>query len=534
MSENSGKSAEGWSSRIGVIMAVAGSAVGLGNFLRFPGKAYENGGGAFMIPYFVALLLLGIPLCWAEWAMGRYGGSKGFNSAPGIFSVLWRNPASKYLGTLAVLIPMCVYFYYIVIESWCLMYAWDYATGALLMGTDAEAYKDYFAKATGEGEDGALFGIGIKTLIFVGITFLVNFAIVFRGLSGGIEKFCNVAMPLMAICAVCVLVRVLTLGTPNPELPDQNVLNGLGKMWNPPATSQEFQNTLMNPKTWLAAAGQIFFTLSVGFGVIINYASYMKKKDDIALSGITATSVNEFFEVCLGGLITITAAFIFLGASISTYTSSSFDLGFKALPNVFASMPGGQFFGAIWFFMLFLAAITSSLSMLQPVNAFLKESLDISQSKATGILFVITLIGTGYILYFSKGSKALGTLDFWAGEFLIVVLALIQAIFYGWILGIKKGKEEIDRGAQLRVPGFVQYLLKFVTPLFLIVLLVANFIPMKSGGESNMTTQLLEAKNPAVAGALGIIVLSLVFLCIVAFVGGKRWHKQGRYKNIEG
>ncbi|MFO0943845.1 MAG: hypothetical protein U0930_24175 [Pirellulales bacterium] len=128
------ESAEGWSSRIGVIMAVAGSAVGLGNFLRFPGKAYENGGGAFMIPYFVALLLLGIPLCWAEWSMGRYGGRRGFNSGPGIFTVLWKNPLSKYFGTMTVLIPLCVYFYYIVIEAWCLMYAWDYLTGALMQG----------------------------------------------------------------------------------------------------------------------------------------------------------------------------------------------------------------------------------------------------------------------------------------------------------------------------------------------------------------------------------------------------------------
>ena len=119
---------EQWGSRIGVIMAVAGSAVGLGNFLRFPGKAVENGGGAFMIPYFIALLLVGIPLCWAEWAMGRYGGRHGFNSAPGIFSVLWRHPFSKYLGALALLIPMTVYFYYIVVEAWCLGYAWNYLT----------------------------------------------------------------------------------------------------------------------------------------------------------------------------------------------------------------------------------------------------------------------------------------------------------------------------------------------------------------------------------------------------------------------
>ncbi len=455
------ESAEGWSSRIGVIMAVAGSAVGLGNFLRFPGKAYENGGGAFMIPYFVALLLLGIPLCWAEWSMGRYGGRRGFNSGPGIFTVLWRNPLSKYFGTMTVLIPLCVYFYYIVIEAWCLMYAWEYLTGALMQGNAPEIYKAFFGASTGAVEDGSLFSSGYKTLVFVGITFVINFLVVFRGLSGGIEKFCNIAMPLMALCAICVLVRVLTLGTPDPNLPEQNVLNGLGMMWNPP---EDVSTTLMNPKTWLAAAGQIFFTLSVGFGVIIHYASYVKPKDDVALSGITASAVNEFFEVCLGGLITITAAFIFLGANIASYTSSSFSLGFNALPNVFASMPGGQFFGFVWFFMLFLAAITSSLSMLQPVNAFFKESLGISQSKSISMLLIITVIGTGYIIYFTKDLRALDAIDFWAGEFFIVVLAIIQAIFYGWVLGVKKGKAELDEGAQLKIPNFVQFVLKYITP----------------------------------------------------------------------
>jgi neurotransmitter:Na+ symporter, NSS family len=520
------ESKDGWSSRIGVIMAVAGSAVGLGNFLRFPGKAYDNGGGAFMIPYFVALLLLGIPLCWAEWSMGRYGGRKGFNSGPGIFTVLWRHPLAKYFGTMTVIIPLCVYFYYIVIEAWCLSYAWSYLTGALMQGNDTAVYQNHFLAVTGEGQDGVLFGFHSNTLVCLLITFLLNYVVVFRGLSGGIEKFCNVAMPLMALCAIFVLVRVLTLGTPNPELPDQNVLNGLGKMWNPP---ERLSDTLTNPKAWLAAAGQIFFTLSVGFGVIIHYASYLKKNDDVALSGITASAVNETFEVCLGGLITITAAFIFLGAGFAQYTSSSFSLGFNALPNVFANMPGGQFFGFVWFFMLFLAAITSSLSMLQPVNAFFKEAMGWNQAKSTAFLFALTLVGTGYVVYFSQGLRALDAIDFWAGEFFIVVLAIIQAIFYGWVLGVEKGKEELDRGALLKVPGFVQWILKYVTPVFLLVLLVANFIPPDANTPSNIMKRLGQASDPVVGGALGIVIGAIVICAVIATIGEKRWKASGRY-----
>ncbi len=140
----------------------------------------------------------------------------------------------------------------------------------------------------------------------------------------------------------------------------------------------------MEAQTWLAASGQIFFSFSAGFGIIINYASYLRRNDDVALSGLTAASVNEFFEVCLGGLITLPAAFIFLGAAATK--QGTFGLGFNALPNVFAVMPGGRFFGFGWFFMLFLAAITSSISMLQPVIAFFEEGLGLKRHASVTFL----------------------------------------------------------------------------------------------------------------------------------------------------
>ena len=125
------QTSEGWSSKLGVIMAVAGSAVGLGNFLRFPGLVAdkETGGGAFLIAYFISLLIVGLPVCWIEWTLGRFGGSKGFNSSPGIFHAVFARPWGKYLGLLGFIVPVGVYFYYVVIESWCLGYAWTSFTG---------------------------------------------------------------------------------------------------------------------------------------------------------------------------------------------------------------------------------------------------------------------------------------------------------------------------------------------------------------------------------------------------------------------
>jgi NSS family neurotransmitter:Na+ symporter len=454
-----------WGTRLGVILAVAGSAVGLGNFLRFPGQAAQNGGGAFMLPYFAALLILGIPLCWAEWTMGRYGGLRGFNSAPGIYSTIWRHPAAKYFGGLALLVPLVIYMYYVVIEAWCLGYAWDYLVGNLQLGSDQAAYAKHFEQFVGAHSDGFFYEGGNNALaVIIVVTFLLNFLLIYRGLSKGIEKFCTIAMPLMACCAIVVLVRVLTLGTPDASKPELNVVNGLGSMWNP---SAEY---LLKGQTWLAAAGQIFFSISAGFGIIINYASYLRKKDDVALSSLTSASINEFFEVCLGGLITLPAAFIFLGASAAAM--GTFGLGFNALPNVFAVMPAGRFFGFVWFFMLFLAAITSSISMLQPVLAFLEEGLGLRRRGAVGLLFVVTAVGSGFTVYFSKGLTALDTFDFWVGTFLIYTLAMFQTVLYGWVFGIERGEKELRHGAHLHVPRVVQYILKYVAPAYLLVIFV--------------------------------------------------------------
>lgn len=453
---------EHWGSRIGVILAVAGSAVGLGNFLRFPGVAAQNGGGAFMLPYFISLLVLGIPMCWAEWTLGRYAGARGCNSAPAIFTVVWRHPLAKYLGGLALMIPLVIYMYYVLIESWCLGYAFAYMRGEPALTEDPTGF---FRSFVGLDRNGVIYeeALGHGTWLLI-LVFIFNFILIYRGVSKGIETFCKIAMPLMLLLGIIVLIRVLTLGTPDPTKPDQNVLSGLGFMWNPHPAA------LLNPATWLAASGQIFFSLSAGFGIIINYASYLTKDDDVALSGLTSCSMNEFFEVCIGGLITIPAAFIFLGLAAGEFTGSSFALGFNALPSVFARMPAGQVIGALWFFMLFLAAITSSISMLQPVIAFLEEGFGLKRHASVAILGVLSALGSGFVLYFSHGLVALDTFDFWAGSVLIMALALIQALLYGWGLGIQRAHEELHHGANIRVPWVVQLLLKWVAPLYLLAI----------------------------------------------------------------
>lgn len=520
-----------WGSRLGVILAVAGSAVGLGNFLRFPGQAAQNGGGAFLIPYFCALLVLGIPIGWAEWTMGRYGGRKGFHSAPAIMGVIGRGAFFRYVGIVGVLIPLCVYFYYVFIESWCLGYFWYYVRGGI--GVDAQATMNeqvaqsgaFWSDFIGTSADGALFQGGHSVLWFWLVTMALNIWFVYRGLSRGIESFCKWAMPTMALIALVVLVRVLTLPA-NEAHPDQNVNTGLAFMWNPDFSA------LSSSKTWLAAAGQIFFSLSVGFGVIINYASYMKKKDDVVQSGLTASATNELFEVGFGGMITIPAAFIFMGA-LGIVGQGTFGLGFNTLPVVFAQMPGGNIFGALWFFMLFLAAITSSLSMLQPTVAFVQEALGWSRGQAVSLVVLLAVAGCGYCLWFTGGTIGWGTIDDWVGTFLIVVLAFFQVLAFGWIFGAKRGLEEAHVGAHLRIPVFVGFVLRYVAPAYLAIA-IFFFVKNDLGnwwGKAFVpghTNEKGEVDYAPVAGySLILVAVVTLLLVVLTYVGTKRWRAAG-------
>lgn len=456
---------DAWGSRLGIILAVTGSAVGLGNFLRFPGLAAKYGGGTFMIPYFIAFLLLGLPIAYIEWSIARYGGSRGYHSAPGIFRAIWPHKISPYLGVVGLIVPIGIYMYYVFIEAWCLYYAWGFLSGALNLGRDVTAYKSFFESFTGAGENGALFVEFSPALISLVVCYALNFLFVYRGIAG-IERISRWGMPVLLLLALVVLARVMTLGTPNPALPERNVLNGLGHLWNPPM-QQGLIESLANAQLWMEAAGQIFFSLSVGFGVIINYASYLNKKDDIMLSATTAAAGNEFAEVALGGLITVPAAFVFLGAA---GIGSTFGLGFVSLPAVFAHMPFGQIFGALWFFLLFIAAITSSVSMLQPGIAFLEEGLNLNRRKSSVVLLLITLGGSLFVAYYSKNLEALDTMDFWAGTFFIFVLALFQVFVAGWLFGVENVLKEAAEGSRIRIPKFLPVVIKYICPAFLITI----------------------------------------------------------------
>lgn len=458
---------EGWGSRTGLVLAVAGNAVGLGNFLRFPAQAAQHGGGAFLIPYLVSFVLIGVPLMWVEWAIGRHGGRYGHHSAPGMFDRLGRHPSFKYFGTLGLFSCITVAGYYCYIESWTLAYVWHSIVGTFKTIPPEQFFPRYLGQT-----EASLFALPGEAAFWFLITLVLNVWILSRGLAKGVELVAKIGMPLLIVFGAVLAVRGLTLPPGAPGIV-QSPLVGLNYVWNPRLSG------LSDPTTWLAAAGQIFFTLSVGMGSIQCYAAYVKENDDIALNAASAGWMNEFVEVILGGSILIPIATAYLGLNAvqqATSGGSGFGLSFLTLPKLFLNW--GWFApiaGAMWFGLLFFAGITSSLAMGQPVMAFLEDEFDVARNKAA-LLFGAAAAGLGFFCVWLYPGGAFDEFDFWTGTFSLVVFALIETFLFAWVFGMDKGWDEITRGADMKVPRVFRYVIPYVTPFLLLFIFLAALV----------------------------------------------------------
>lgn len=516
MAESPGQQRERWGSKLGIILAVAGSAVGLGNFLRFPVQAAKNGGGTFMIPYFVALLLVGLPLMWIEWTIGRFGGGFGHSTAPGMFHNLWeKNRFIKYFGVIGIFGPIVIFIYYIYIESWLLGYSVFSLLGKYKGCTTEEAMSAFLQAYQGLVQNSYFSNISPAYFFFL-ITFFINILIIYRGLCKGIEKACEYALPVLLIFALILIVRVLSLGAPDPDKPDYNTINGLGFLWNP-----DWQG-LSNAKVWLAATGQVFFTLSCGIGVILTYASYLTKQDDVTMSGLSAASANEFAEVILGGSIVIPAAFAFFGpAGVEKVASGGqFNLGFVTMPLVMQKFAYGSIFGFMWFMLLFLAGITSSISLAQPAIAFMEDEFNFTKKKASCIFGLVTFVLCQPVIFF-LGRGVLDELDFWGGTVCLVIFATVEAILFAWVFGMDKAWKEMHVGSDITIPKIYRFIIKFVTPLFLLSIL--GFWLWQDWLSTIMMKDTPKENIPFILGTrIGLLILFGILVYLVWHI----WHKK--------
>ncbi len=469
-------SKESWGSRVGLVLAMAGNAVGLGNFLRFPAQAAQNGGGAFLVPYLVSFVLMGLPLLWVEWAIGRHGGQFGHHSAPGMLQSLGRQKWLKYVGVFGLFTNLTVAAYYCYIESWTLAYVYHSIVGTF-RGTDpAQFLNDYLGV-----HEGSIFAVPKQALFWFLVTLALNTWILSRGLVKGIEAAAKIGMPLLIIFGVVLAIRGLTLGAGDAGV-IESPLTGLNFVWQPNTAG------LTNPATWLAAAGQIFFTLSVGMGSIHCYASYLRAKDDVALNGASAGWMNEFVEVVLGSSIIIPIATAYLGlAAVQAATAggSGFSLGFMTLPTLFNNWGGfAPVAGAMWFGLLFFAGITSSLAMGQPLLAFLEDEHAMPRKQAAGY-FGLGVLALGFICVWLYPGGSFDEFDFWTGTFSLVVFAMLEVFIFVHIFGIDRGWEEITRGADMKVPYFFKHVIRYVTPAFITIIFVGALIqPAAPWGEA--------------------------------------------------
>jgi NSS family neurotransmitter:Na+ symporter len=493
-----------WATKTGLVLALAGNAIGIGNFLRFPGQAAANGGGAFMIPYFISLLIVGIPLMWAECAIGRYGGRFGHGHTAGMLHRLWPHPASKYIGVFGIFIPFTVALYYIPITSWCLAFSWFSLSGAY-EGLATRAEIGDFLKAFQGWESNQYFAGRGPLYLFFALTLGLNLLVLSGGIARGIERFGKIALPALFGLAIVLVIRVLTLEPPPGAGPDQSVLSGLGFVWNPDL------RLLSDWKVWVSAAGQVFFTTSVGWGIIHTYTSYLRPDDDVALTGLSSLSLNEFAEVVLGGTIAITASVVFFGvvATQNIVEGGTFDLGFQAMAVILQQLPFGNLLGGIWFLLLFFAGLTSAVAITQPAVALIQEGFGVTRNRAVALVGLAILALSVPALWWEG---ALAELDFWAGTLSLLVFGLAEAVIFAWIFGMERGWAEITHGAEIRVPGIVRPLLKYVTPPFLAAILLGFSFQSLGNELSREHWQIWAARALMLAIFVGLAVMVRVAL----------------------
>ncbi len=474
---------ESWGSRVGLILAMAGNAVGLGNFLRFPVQAVQNGGGAFIVPYLVCFLLMGIPLLFIEWSSGRFGGKFGNHSTPYILDSMVKGRLLKYIGVFGIFTNIAVVAYYCYIESWTMSYMFHSVMGTFTGMTQAEV-SAFFTSYVDIGVSTT--GIPYEAVVFYIICLLINTFILSKGLSG-VEKVAKIGMPLLILFGAVLAIKALTLGTSgaSEQFPDANAWDGLNFLWTPQYES------LWDLKVWMAAAGQIFFTLSVGMGTIHCYAAYVKPKEDIALNSVSAGFMNEFVEVVLGSLIVIPIAAGYLGLDW-VKENAGFGMAFQTMPYLFQQW--GEVLsvvaGVMWFGLLFFAGITSSLAMGTPWMGFMRDEFGWGRNKGAWSFGAMALIlGLPTVIFYQQG--VFDEYDYWAGTVSLVVFAMLETILFSWVFGMDKGWREITTGADIKVPNVYKYIIKYVTPLMLIIIFLGSlFKPLNNDWSGNVSNLL--------------------------------------------
>ena len=444
------KKRDGFGSKLGIIAAAAGSAIGLGNIYRFPCELGNNGGAAFLLVYLAVVIFLGIPVMLSELVIGRRSQS----NSVGAFKKLAPKTAWPLVGYMGVLCGFIIFAFYSTVSGWTLEYIVKAATNSF-HDKDLSAIEQDFSD---------FHNMGWRNVMWQAIFIFLTGYVVFKGVQNGIEKYAKILMPLL-------LVLLIVLGIRSSTLPGAK--EGLAFLFSP-----DFSK--IDGKVLISALGQGFFSLSLGMGVLITYGSYVKKSDNLTSTAFSVVLADTLIAV-LAGIVIFPAAF-----SFGIRPTAGMGLVFNTIPMIFNQMAGGYVFCIIFFVLLAIAALTSTISLLEVVVAYISEELHLNRKWATVVACAATmLIGSFASLSlmentpFTVGSRPVfDMMDFVSSNILLPLGGVLIVIFVGWYLGKQKFFEEVTNEGKLKSPlrKIIFFIVRYLAPLAIAVIFISGFI----------------------------------------------------------
>lgn len=497
---------ESFAGRKAFILTAVGSAVGLGNIWRFPYITYENGGGAFMIPYLIALLTAGIPILLFDYAIGHtFRGS-----APMAFKRL--HPGAEIIGWFQVGISFLISIYYSAIIAWAACYTWFSFSQA--WGDDPEGfffgeYLQYDAGGTGDA------GLSVDFVAQVGWPLIAVWVVLLIALAAGVRRgiaaVSVIGIPILFVMFAALVVYSLTL---------DGAVDGLDALFTPD------WGALTDPQVWIQAYGQIFFSLSVGFGIMITYASYLKRKSNASGSGLVVGFANSSFELLAA--IGVFAALGFLaagtGSAVGDVVSSGLGLAFIAFPTIISQAPASALVGVLFFGSLTLAGLTSQISILEVVMSAVKDKTGWSRGLVVAVVGGSSAIISIVLIGGASGVTILDTVDAFSNNIGIVGGAFIAVLLVMWVF---RKMDVLIAGlntyGSFRIGPFWKVLTGVVLPIVLVVLLYQDITTKIADGYEGYDAWVLATFG---WGALGLVIVLSVVLSLMPWRSGSAMHTE--------
>lgn len=477
-----------WGTRAGFILAAAGSAIGLGNIWRFPAVAYENGGGAFFIPYLFALLTAGIPILIMEFAIGH----KYRSSAPGSLGKI--NRKFQGIGWWQLAVSFVISVYYAAVIAWALSYA--IFSINLSWGEDTEGFLfgEYLKLADTPGQFG---GIVPGVFIPLAIVWLAALFILYKGVKKGIEAANKIMLPALLVLFAILVIRALTL---------DGAAEGLNAFFKPNWDS------ILNGKVWVAAYSQIFFSLSIGFAIMVTYSSYLGKKSDITNNAFITGFANSGFELLAGIGVFSILGFMAMqqGVAVDEVVSGGVGLAFVVFPQIINQLPAlNGFFGFLFFGSLVLAGMTSLISIVETYICGVQEKFNISRTKSVlyggGLAAIISIIFSS-----NGGLYFLDVIDYFINNFGVALAGLVEVIAVAWVARqLGKLQEHANEISDIKLGIWWKVCLGVITPVVLGIMMFDNLRTNILENYEGYATWFVTAYGWAVVVA--VIIVGIVF-----------------------